>query len=251
MEQNNLSKPYMLDLNNLQPGFSIDCVIFSFYKKKIRVLLNKFAFSNYWHLPGGFLFKDESVEDASKRILKGRIGITDLYLKQFHLFSDPHRISKEQNLEYVEALSSVEEIKQWFLQRFITLGYYAFVKYDMVELPTSERDVTQWFAADDLPVLYSDHGNIIKTSLECISATLPIVPVGHKLLPEKFTMSELRQVYEYFLGRTIDRRNFQRKALASGIIIQLDETKNDSPYNPPMLYSFKKGKMDLGEFWIF
>ena len=251
MEQSNLSKLHTLDINSLQPGFSIDCVIFSFYKKKIRVLLNKFAFSDYWHLPGGFLLKDESVEDASKRILKGRIGITDLYLKQFHLFSDPNRINKELNIKYAELLGTNEESKQWLLQRFVSLGYYAFVKYDQVELPISERDVTQWFAAEDLPALYSDHGNIIKKSLECISTTLPIVPVGHKLLPEKFTMSELRQVYEYFLGRTIDRRNFQRKALASGIIIQLDETKNDSPYNPPILYSFKDGKMDLGDFWIF
>ena len=251
MEKSDRLTQPVLDIYNLQPGFSIDCVILSFYKKKIWVLLNKFGFSKYWHLPGGFLLKNESVEEASKKILKKHIGVTDLYLKQFHLFSDPHRISKEQNLEYAEILGDIGEAKQWLLQRFVTLGYYAFVKYDHVELPVSEREVTQWFAINDLPVSYSDHANIIKTSLECIKSTLPIVPVGYELLPEKFTMSELRQIYEIFLGKTIDRRNFQRKALSSGIIVQLDETKNDSPYNPPILYSFKEGKMDLGDFWIF
>jgi len=251
MNQSNLHTPHVLDIHSLQPGFSIDCVIYSFYKKKIRVLLNKFAFSEYWQLPGGFLYKDESVEETSKRILQRRTGITDLYLKQFHLFSDPHRISKDQNTEYAEALGDVDETKQWLLQRFVTLGYHAFVKYDQVKLSTSEQEAVQWFAINDLPALYSDHGNIIKTSLECIRSTLPIVPVGYELLPKKFAMSELRKIYEIFLDKTIDRRNFQRKVMSSDVIVQLDETKNDSPYNPPILYSFKEGKMDLGDFWIF
>ncbi|NDW10710.1 NUDIX domain-containing protein [Dysgonomonas sp. 520] len=237
--------------DSIHPGFSIDCVILSFHKKKIRILLNKFDISNFWQLPGGFMFKEETSDDAASRILTSRTGLTNVYLKQFYLFSDPNRTKMDQNVEYLEKETNkaqdVGDIDKWFLQRFISLGYYAFVKYNEVKLVSVKEDTAKWFDIDHLPPLYSDHENIIRTAIETIQAILPIVPVGYELLPEKFTMSELRKIYEVFLGKPLDRRNFQRKVLATGAVIQLDEIKSTSPYNPPILYSFDKDRKDMLE----
>ncbi|NDV80013.1 NUDIX domain-containing protein [Dysgonomonas sp. 511] len=250
MTEKSLFYPYTAD--NIHPGFSVDCVILSFYKKKLRVLLNKFDISKYWQLPGGFMYKEESSDEAAIRILTSRTGVTDVYLKQFYLFSDPNRTKMDQNVEYIEENvhkgRDVDSAEQWFLRRFVTLGYYAFVKYDNVKLSSVEEDVAKWFDINALPPLYSDHENIIKTALEMIRALLPVIPAGSELLPEKFTMSELRKIYEIILGRKLDRRNFQRKVLATGVIVQLDEIKSTSSYNPPILYSFDKKKKDLFDF---
>jgi len=247
MTKKSLFHPYTLD--TIHAGFSIDCVVLSFHKKKLRVLLNKFDISKYWQLPGGFMFKDESSDAAASRILTSRTGLSNVYLKQFYLFSDPKRTKMDQNTEYLEKNADqkrdVSDADKWFLQRFISLGYYAFVKYDDVKLISVKEDTAKWFDIDHLPPLYSDHENIIKTAIEIIRAMLPVVPIGYELLPEKFTMSELRKIYEVILSKTLDRRNFQRKVLSSGAIVQLDEIKCTSPYNPPILYSFDKDKKDM------
>ena len=246
MSTTRLFSPYTP--NNTHPGFSVDCVILSFYKKKIRILLNKLSFSGYWQLPGGFMLNNENAEEAAGRILTARTGLTGIYLQQFHLFSDPQRAVIEQNIEYIEKglrqdVRSIEEAN-WYLQRFVSLGYYALVKYDEIQLMKTEEIQTNWFEIDNLPALFSDHENIIKTSLNVIRSILPSIPIGRQILPEKFTMSELRGIYEVILGKKLDRRNFQRKALASGLVIQLDETKSESPYNPPILYTFNKKTED-------
>lgn len=248
MSELNPFYPYTAE--NIHSGFSIDCVIFAFHKKKIRILLSTFDSSRYWQLPGGFMFKTERAEEAARRILSDRTGLNNIYLKQFYLFSDPNRTPKEKNIDYIKYQKLItseeeEEAKKWFLQRFVSLGYYALVKYDEVKLAPISGISLKWFDLSDLPSLYSDHKHIIDKSLESIGEKLPILPVGYELLPDKFTMSELRIIYETFLGKSLDRRNFQRKVLASNIVVQLDEIRNTSPYNPPILYSFGEGKKDM------
>ena len=119
------------------------------------------------------------------------------------------------------------------------------MKYDDVQLISTKQDTAKWFSIDNLPALYSDHENIIKTALATVRTLLPVTPVGYELLPEKFAMSELRKIYEIILDKSLDRRNFQRKVMSSGIIVQLQETKDSSPYNPPILYSFNKEKLGM------
>lgn len=238
--------PYSED--SIHPGFSVDFVILSYHKKKIHVLLNKFDISNsFWQLPGGFMLKEESADEAAYRILTRRTGLTDVFLKQFYLFSDPHRTKMDQN----SLLSAAGYNADWLMQRFITLGYYALVKYDKVNLTKVEGESTKWFDVHNLPELYSDHENIIKTAKDMIKNMLPILPIGYELLPEKFTLSELRKIYEIILGKTYDRRNFQRKVLSTGLVKQLNETKSTSTYNPAALYSFDENKKDMIDFTIF
>jgi ADP-ribose pyrophosphatase YjhB (NUDIX family) len=223
---------------NIHPGFSIDCVILSFYKGKLKILLNKFNLEEYWTLPGGFMLNYEDANQAAYRILKSRTGLSDIFLKQFHLFSDPKRTIMEQNIRFVRQHATNEEEGKWLLQRFISLGYYALVRYEEVELPEIEGEIFQWYNIDQLPELYSDHQNIIEKSIEHIRNMLPVFPVIYNLLPEKFTMTDLRKVYEGFTGKPLDRRNFQRKVISEGFIVALDEKNSEKTYNPTKLYSF-------------
>lgn len=230
--------PYTVD--SIHPGFSVDCVILSFHKKKMFVLLSQFHASKLWQLPGGFMLKNENADEAAYRVLQKRTGLSDIYLRQFYLFSDPDRTKMDQN----EQLASAGYGAPWLLQRFVTLGYFSLVKYDEVRLTKVEGENTKWFDVHNLPKLYSDHEHIIFKAKEMIRDILPIIPIGHKLLPEKFTLSELRKIYEIITDKTFDRRNFQRKALASGMLVQLDETKTTSTYNPAVLYSFAEEYKD-------
>lgn len=237
--------PYNAD--NIHPGFSIDCVILSFYKGKIKILLNKFSLKNYWSLPGGFMLNEEDADQAAHRILESRTGLTDIFLKQFYLFSDPKRTIMKQNIDFVNKNASSDEEGTWLLRRFISLGYYALVKYESVKLPSVDKEKCKWYDIDELPAMYSDHENIIKTAFEMIRAMFPILPIGYELLPEKFTMTELRKIYETILGKEFDRRNFQRKILSQGTVIQLEEKMEGRTYNAPIMYSFNqenRGIMD-------
>jgi hypothetical protein len=237
--------PYNMD--SIHSGFSVDCVILSFHEKKIQVLLNKFDISDLWQLPGGFMLKEESADEAAYRVLRMRTGLKDIYLRQFYLFSDPDRTKMDQN----EVLSLAGIGAHWLMQRFVTLGYYALVRYDQIELIKVEGETSKWFDITNLPELYSDHGDIICKAKEMIRDLLSILPIGYELLPEKFTLSELRRIYEIITEKTLDRRNFQRKVLSTGVLIQLNETQTTSTYNPALLYSFDKEKKDSTDYSTF
>jgi hypothetical protein len=228
--------PYNAD--NIHPGFSIDCVLFSFHKGKIKVLLRKFELEDYWALLGGFMFNHENAEQAASRILEFHTGAKHIFLKQFHLFSDLSRTNIEKNKDYVNRNKNQENDGKWLIRRYISMGYYALIKYNDVTLSMAPDETLKWYDIHKLPPLQSDHENIIKTALATIRSMFPVVPIGYELLPEKFTMTELRKVYEAVLEKTFDRRNFQRKILSEGQVIQLEETKEGKTYHPPILYTF-------------
>ena len=246
MSIKDLLYPYTAE--NIHPAFSIDCVILCYYKKKIRVLLSVY-FKDYWQLPGGFMLKHENSEEAARRVLKARTGLDDIYLEQFHLFSDLSRHKKTQNIDIINLHETENKYNstgvEWFYERYVSLGYYAFVKHDDIGLISTGDDKTKWIDVCNLPTLFLDHNDIINTAMMKIQALMPMLSVAQKLLPDKFKMSDLRRIFEIFSGQTLDRRNFQRKIMASGKLIQLDETANSSPYNPPILYSFNENSREV------
>jgi hypothetical protein len=192
---------------------------------------------DYWALPGGFMFRDEDAYTAASRILKLRTGVSNVYLKQFHLFSDPKRADMNRELDF-SALDRIEPHEfQWIMHRFVTLGYYALVRYDDIHLINDSREQTAWHPVNDLPHLYSDHSLIIHTAMDTIRDAIEIIPLGVKLLPDKFTFPDLRMIYEIFSGKRFDRRNFQRKVMSEDCIQEVGKMAGRT-YNAPILYSF-------------
>lgn len=230
------------DSDTLLPSVSIDCVIFGFHDGELKILLNKFDTLQKWMLPGGFVWINENVDAAAYRLLQERTGLQKIYLTQFHLFGDCDRTDIQENKEILERNNVSEGKKHWFAQRFVSVGYYALVDFTKVNIKLKEDEDVRWYSMSEIPKLYSDHNKIIEKAVSTIRLQLGYVPIGYQLLPEKFTMTELRVIYETILGQKLDRRNFQRKMLMAGLVIQLDEVSKKFGIKPTALFSFNKEK---------
>lgn len=242
-----LKNTLQITATSFHPGLSIDCVIFGFHDGNIKILLNKFSHYTMWMLPGGFIYKNENVNDAANRVLENRTGLKKIYLQQFHTFGDNERTRLTENEEMLirQGYTNDKERKaHWLMQRFVSIGYYALVEYSKVRLKTNPDEESAWFGLEEIPQLYSDHNQIIEKALSTLHIHLNSLPVGYELLPEKFTMTELRVIYETILKKKLDRRNFQRKMLATGLICKLGEVSKKFGVKSSTLFSFNKEKYE-------
>ncbi|MBS1510232.1 MAG: NUDIX hydrolase [Bacteroidetes bacterium] len=219
-------------------NISVDCIIFGFHENELKVLLLQAKYAGSWALPGGFILKDEHMDDAAKRILQERTGVDDVYMQQFYVFSEPDRSNKKINKLFLKN-AGIELEESWLFERFITVGYSALVDFSKVlPVPDNISSDCKWFNIHDIPGMILDHRNILDKALENLRMQLNYHPVGYNLLPEKFTMPELQKLYETILDRKLDRRNFQRKIMSTGILKRLDETKKGVAHKAPYYYKF-------------
>lgn len=200
-----------------------DCVIFGFDGQKLNVLLIKRGVEPYkdrWAFPGGFLKPDESAETGALRELYEETGLKDAYIEQFHTYTAPERDPRE---------------------RVITIAYMALVKITNVKGGDDAAEA-QWFPVDEAPQLAFDHDKILRDALRRLRERLHFNPIGFDLLPEKFTVRELQNLYESILGVNFDRRNFSKKMLSLGLINRLEEVSRPTPKRDAQLYSFNLQK---------
>jgi 8-oxo-dGTP diphosphatase len=228
------------------PGFSVDCVLFGFDDNQMKVLLVKReTFDTAWALPGGGMLHTETAEEAASKTLETRTGLKNIFFRQFHLFSDVNRDSAERKRRILES-EGVEDIdNHWFMsQRFITLGFYALVKFEEYTSlrPDDPDDKVAWFNLDAIPEMILDHRQIVDKALLTLRHRLDLEPIGYNLLPEKFTMPELQKLYETLLGTKLERSNFKKRMLSFDILINTQELKYGKGHKPPFLYKFDLDK---------
>ncbi len=211
------------------PHISIDCVVFGFNKTSLKVLLVKFKFNSKWALPGGYIKKEENINDSAQRILHERTGAKDIFLKNFDVFGDVNRTKNEIS----------EAQSEWLSKRFLSIGYYALVNYEDVTPVVDELSINcEWVDINELPELMMDHNVIFHSALKTLRKQLNDAPVGLNLLPEIFTMPELQKLYEVILNRSLNRGNFYRKIMKYNILDKLDETRKGGAHKAPNLYKF-------------
>ncbi len=221
------------------PGLSVDCVIFGFHENELKVLLLKMKHTAKWALPGGFVEKEEHIDKAANRVLEDRTGLSDIFLRQFFAFGDPARHDHDMDRQFFEQSGRDPVNGHWLLQRFVTVGFYSLIEFSKaIPRPDDISESCEWKNIDDLPEMILDHRNILDKALETLRFQINFQPIGHKLLPVKFTMPELQKLYETILGKALDRRNFQRKMLAYGILKDLGERRKGGAHKAPFLYSF-------------
>lgn len=217
---------------------SVDNVIFGFHQNDLKVLLLKTKYAGAWSLTGGFILKDEHTDAAAQRVLKQRTGLEKIFLQQFHVFSDPGRSTKKINQQFLKNIG-VGVDKSWMFERFITIGYYALVDFTKVSpTPDNISSACDWFSIDNLPEMILDHRDIFEEALRALRIQLIFYPVGFNLLEQKFTMPQLQKLYETILDKKLDRRNFQRKIMGTGILKKLKETKKGVAHKAPFYYKF-------------
>lgn len=222
-------------------GISIDNVIFGFHDLQLRVLLLECKDEEYWMLPGGYIKKEESIEQAAQHILKERTGLDNVYLQQFGVYGDIERSDNSAVSKFVESMELDKIAFAWHLQRFITIGYYALVEFETVQPKPDPLSLScKWFELDNLPKLIFDHKQLVSEALQSLRLQLNFQPIGYNLLPETFTLKSLQAIYETILNRKLDRANFNRKILSMGILDKREKLYTGGAHKAPYQYSFNK-----------
>ena len=226
---------------------SIDCVIFGYHERQLKVLLLKWKHSDKWSLPGGFIKLNETLDEAAARILSERTGLAELFLQQFHTFGEPARsVRSAADVKHLETILEAPMAKDhWLLKRTVSIGYYSVTEYSQVNpQPDLLSDECSWHDINAIPKLVFDHNLIVTEALKALRMQIYIQPIGYNLLPQKFTLPEIHDLYETILNKELDRRNFPKKLLSLGIIRKLDEQKSIGAHRSPFLYKFDKRKYD-------
>lgn len=210
-----------------RPGLTVDGVIFGLDldEENLQVVLverDVEPFEGMWALPGGFVRKGESLEDAALRELREETGIKDVFLEQLYTFGKPHR-----------------DPRGWV----VSVAYYALVAPDQHHLlATTDARRAEWFPVNKLPKLAFDHEEILKTALQRLRGKLTYAPIGFELLPDKFSIRQLQTLYEIVLGRKLDNRNFRKKIFSLDVLKELNEIQTGVAHRAARLYKFDERK---------
>ena len=213
-----LEKISHLDYFNI--AISVDCVIFCYDNKELKVLLIKSdleEFSGLYSLLGDLVRPDEDLDSASYRILRERTGMEDVYLEQVHTFGSIDRHPSG---------------------RVITTAYYSLIDAKHQKLRLTNNDL-HWHPVKSIKKLAFDHRTIVDTCLNRLREQVMDHPVIFNLLPEKFSLRELQELYQAILSIELDRRNFRKKIAIKDWLIDLNEMEEDVPHRPGKLYTLK------------
>jgi len=225
------------------PGVSVDSVIFGFHDDKLKVLLSCVGDPPSFGLPGGFVRKDEDLDDAALRILQERTGFENIYLEQFYTSGKKDRSNGKMLTDLMEKVIGKMPESSWFMQRFVSVCYYALIDDTKVK-PSAEVIFGEfkWFDINRVPKLIFDHNLIIKKALATLQSDLDRKLAGSNLMSETFTMNQLQRLYEAVYQEKLVRANFQRKMLGLGVLERLEKQYNGKSHKAPYLYRFRKTK---------
>ncbi len=202
-------------------AFSVDNVIFGFDGSDLKVLLIQRGappFKGKLALPGDLVYPNENLETAAERVLEQLTGLRGVYLEQVKAFGAVNRHP---------------------LGRVITIAYYSLVKTnDYTPMPASFAQVASWHTIHHLEELAFDHNQILHNCLLQLQQRVRMAPIGFELLPPKFTLTELQQLYESILETELDKRNFRKKILSMNLLEDLNEMQAGVAHRPAKLYQF-------------
>jgi len=201
---------------------AVDCIIFGFEKGSLKLLLVKRKIEpccGEWSLMGGFLFENESLDEAASRILKQLTGLENVYLRQFHAYGEMQRDPAA---------------------RVISVAYFALIKIREHDYTLVQEYDARWFPFAEKPALIFDHDTMVAAALDRLRLEAKTHPVGFELLPEKFTLPQFQSLYECIYQRKLDNRNFRKSILSTGILEKLDEKDRTGSKKGAWLYRFDK-----------
>ncbi len=208
--------------------FTVDCIIFGFDEGELKILLierNEDPFKGWFALPGYFVEKTEAIENAAQRILYESTGLKNIFMEQFYTFGALGRHPQG---------------------RVITVAYYAMIRLtgekELIKPVTDFAKQAVWVNVKEIPELAFDHSRIFRKGFERIRNKISYQPIAFELLPEKFTLTQLQNLYEVVLDKKLDKRNFRKKMLSYDILKELDEKQKGVSYRAAKFYRFDKRK---------
>lgn len=206
-----------------QPAVTVDLVIFTVNNDTLKIMLVKRAeepFAGYWSIPGGFLKIGESLEGAALRVLREKAGVENVYLEQLYTFGKPDRDPRA---------------------RVITVTYFALIPWKDLLQPASDKVANlTWASVNRLPRLAFDHKEILSYAVRRLRTKASYSNIVYGLMPEQFGLSELQKMYEIIINDKLDKRNFRKRMLATGLLQETGKKEMGGAHRPAMLYKFKK-----------
>lgn len=217
-----------MNFYNQQPRFlvAVDCVVFGYEAGELKLLLYPRAFEpvkGSWSLMGGFVQDNESSEDAAYRVLRQTTGLDDIFLEQVYTFSEPEREP---------------------FDRVISIAYFALIRIDKYKKNKTEIFGAKWWPINELPPLIFDHSAMISQALKKLQQKAGSSLVGSELLPQKFTLLQLRKLYEAIYQRSFDPGNFRKKILSLGVLEKLDHKNSTESKKGAYYYRVKPNKIE-------
>lgn len=206
-------------------ALSVDCVIFGFDENKLKVLLIRSdlkKFQDKWSLLGDLVDPKEELDSAASRILKQRTGLDNVYMEQVKTFGrvDRHPAG-----------------------RVVTVAYYSLINIQNHKLKILDNEL-HWHDVHDITEMAFDHKEILDASFEQLQRRVQEHPLAFSLLPKKFSLRELQNVYEAILNTKMDRRNFRKKFFAMDFLVDINEMEQEVPHRPGKLYNFNYSKYE-------
>lgn len=214
--------------DHVRIGISVDCVIFGFDENELKVLLIKCDLKKYegmWSLLGDLVSSNEDIEQAAYRILIERTGMDDLYLEQVRAFG---------------------EVGRHPAARVITIVYCSLINVQHHRLGISANEL-HWHRLSSIKEMAFDHKKILDVCHGWLQKRIQEHPLGFSLLPKKFSLRELQNLYEAILNAKLDRRNFRKKFFSMDLLIDTGEYEADVPHRPGKLYRFNYEKYQKKE----
>lgn len=203
---------------------AVDCIIFGYDGEHLKLLIIKRAIEpvkDQWSLMGGFIGPDENLDGAAKRILFELTGLHDVYLEQLHAYGRPDRDP---------------------IERTISVVYFALIDIHKYSKQINDQYHAEWFKLKEVPELIFDHTAMVKAAMDKIRYQAALHPVLFELLPKKFTIPQLQNLYEQVYDLPIDNRNFIRKITASGLLIKLAEKDKSGSRRGAFYFKLDKQK---------
>jgi 8-oxo-dGTP diphosphatase len=227
-----------------RPCLTVDCAIFGYHEGELQLLLVKNKIVTMWCLPGGFVKKDEGLDQAATRITAERTGIGNLFLKQFKAFGDPGRNDPRGAFD-PEKLFELTQVRleedSWLTGETVSVGFYAITDITNAQ-PNADflSSECAWFSVDQLPPLGFDHEEMVREALFTMRMHLYHFPIGKNLLQQKFTLKEIKRFYEVMSGKQLNASNFPNKLISLGLIVKLDEKRKIGAHRSPTYYKFEE-----------
>ena len=205
---------------------SVDCIIFGFDESKLKVLIGRRQMDpgrGEWSLYGGFVAADESIDKAAERTLGELTGLENIYMRQVGAFG---RVDRDPG------------------ERVISIAYYALINVKDYSEKLREEHGVEWVNVNELPQLYSDHNEMVMKAWRMMKQKMRTEPIGFRLLPELFTLTQLQRLYEAVGGEEIDKRNFRKRIKDMDFIEKTNKIDKKSSKRGAALYCFNRSSYE-------
>lgn len=205
---------------------AVDCIIFGFDGREVKLLLIHRGFEpqrGKWSLMGGFVERNENLDDAAVRILRNLTGLQKVYMEQLFTFG---HVSRDP------------------VERTVSVVYYAMIDIRKYEDQLADRFRPAWFSFHQLPPLIFDHRKMVEMAREKLRFQATHSPILFELLPSKFTIPQLQTLYECVFNQKLDKRNFSRKLLSEGFLLKTTEKEKDTSRKGAYYFKLNKRNYD-------